>query len=415
MLRSIGAARRALLGLVAADERAAADVAGGQPAARRLGVGAGDRGHRDAEVVGQVAMRRQPGAGAQRALLHVLVDGVGNGPIDRAAAALQVRQPHCHGQQYTDCPGAMQRHVCNAIVRSDAVGARQRTVLSRRNGGPSHEPHRSYPCDILTSAMGKRIFLFLADQPRDRRDALDRPQPARRRNQVRGRRPRHRSLAVFCLSGAWAARSSRCRCRAGLPSGRPASSWSTAGPGSAELDWLYSTVERLTRQANLPMPEVGVYDSPEVNAFATGPSKSRSLVAVSSGLLRAMRQEEIEGVLAHEVAHIANGDMVTMTLLQGVINAFVMFLARLIAFAMRVAATTRRRRRRHQLPGRDRARDRARHPRLADHRVVLAAARVPGRPRRRHAGRPRADARRAAPAGGQPRARRHPARRRSRR
>src|SRR5688572_7273788 len=101
--------------------------------------------------------------------------------------------------------------------------------------------------------------------------------------------------------------------------------------GQAELDWLHATVTRLTQQANLPMPEVGIYDSPEVNAFATGPSKSRSLVAVSSGLMRAMRPEEIEGVLAHEMAHIANGDMVTMTLLQGVMNAFVMFLARIIA------------------------------------------------------------------------------------
>lgn len=104
--------------------------------------------------------------------------------------------------------------------------------------------------------------------------------------------------------------------------------------GNAELDWLYTTVARLTQQASLPMPEVGVYESGEVNAFATGPSKSRSLVAVSSGLLRTMRHEEVEGVLAHEVAHIANGDMVTMTLLQGVINAFVMFLARIIAFAL---------------------------------------------------------------------------------
>ena len=101
--------------------------------------------------------------------------------------------------------------------------------------------------------------------------------------------------------------------------------------GRQELDWLYATVERLTRQAGLPMPEVGVYDSPEVNAFATGPSKKRSLVAVSSGLLRSMKPNEVEGVLAHEVAHIANGDMVTMTLLQGVINAFVIFFARLIA------------------------------------------------------------------------------------
>ena len=108
----------------------------------------------------------------------------------------------------------------------------------------------------------------------------------------------------------------------------------TGQTGNAELDWLHATVARLTQQANLPMPEVGVYDSGEVNAFATGPSKSRSLVAVSSGLLRAMRHEEVEGVLAHEVAHIANGDMVTMTLLQGVINAFVMFFARIIAFAL---------------------------------------------------------------------------------
>lgn len=104
--------------------------------------------------------------------------------------------------------------------------------------------------------------------------------------------------------------------------------------GQADADWLYATVEALTRKAGLPMPEVGIYESPEVNAFATGPSRSRSLVAVSSGLLRAMDRDEVEGVLAHEVAHIANGDMVTMTLLQGVVNAFVMFLSRLIAFAI---------------------------------------------------------------------------------
>ena len=104
--------------------------------------------------------------------------------------------------------------------------------------------------------------------------------------------------------------------------------------GDRQADWLYETVGRLARQANLPMPEVGIYDSPEVNAFATGPSKSRSLVAVSSGLLRSMRPDEVEGVLAHEVAHIANGDMVTMTLLQGVMNAFVMFAARVIAYAL---------------------------------------------------------------------------------
>jgi heat shock protein HtpX len=111
--------------------------------------------------------------------------------------------------------------------------------------------------------------------------------------------------------------------------------------GKGELDWLYRTVERLTQQAQLPMPEVGVYDSPEVNAFATGPSRRKSLVAVSSGLLRTMRPEEVEGVLAHEVAHIQNGDMVTMTLIQGVVNAFVLFLSRIIASIVRQAVDER--------------------------------------------------------------------------
>jgi heat shock protein HtpX len=102
-----------------------------------------------------------------------------------------------------------------------------------------------------------------------------------------------------------------------------------------ELRELLQTVHELSRAARLTvMPEVGIYDSPEVNAFATGPSKSRSLVAVSSGLLQRMKHEEVKGVLGHEVAHIANGDMVTMTLIQGVVNAFVMFLARAIAFAL---------------------------------------------------------------------------------
>ena len=96
---------------------------------------------------------------------------------------------------------------------------------------------------------------------------------------------------------------------------------------------LVRTVENLARAAGIPTPEVGIYDSPEVNAFATGPTKKRSIVAVSSGLLNRMDQPEVEGVLSHEVAHIANGDMVTMTLIQGVVNAFVMFLARVIAFA----------------------------------------------------------------------------------
>ncbi len=111
--------------------------------------------------------------------------------------------------------------------------------------------------------------------------------------------------------------------------------------GHEDADWLYRTIERLARQAQLPMPEVGIYDSPEVNAFATGPSKSRSLVAVSSGLLRGMRREEVEGVLAHELSHIQNGDMVTMTLIQGVVNAFVLFASRVIANIVRNAVDER--------------------------------------------------------------------------
>lgn len=96
---------------------------------------------------------------------------------------------------------------------------------------------------------------------------------------------------------------------------------------------LVETVHRLSQAAGLSkMPEVGIYPSPEVNAFATGPSKNRSLVAVSEGLLDHMDEAAIEGVLAHEVAHIANGDMVTMSLLQGVVNTFVVFLSRVAAF-----------------------------------------------------------------------------------
>lgn len=102
-----------------------------------------------------------------------------------------------------------------------------------------------------------------------------------------------------------------------------------------ELRDLLSTVHQLSRSAGLTtMPEVGIYDSMEINAFATGPTKSRSLVAVSTGLIRRMNPDQVRGVLGHEVAHIANGDMVTMTLIQGIVNAFVMFLARAIAFAI---------------------------------------------------------------------------------
>lgn len=102
-----------------------------------------------------------------------------------------------------------------------------------------------------------------------------------------------------------------------------------------EMQWVYNMVEQISKAAGLPRtPEVGIYDNPEVNAFATGPTKNKALVAFSTGLLRSMSRDEIEGVAAHEVAHIANGDMVTMTLLQGVVNAFVMFFARAVAFAV---------------------------------------------------------------------------------
>jgi len=105
--------------------------------------------------------------------------------------------------------------------------------------------------------------------------------------------------------------------------------------GNADLDWLYNKVGQLAQQANLPMPQVGFYQSPEVNAFATGPSKRRSLVAVSSGILESMGRQELEGVLAHEISHVANGDMVTMTLIQGVVNAFVLYLSHIVAAIVR--------------------------------------------------------------------------------
>ena len=106
-------------------------------------------------------------------------------------------------------------------------------------------------------------------------------------------------------------------------------------PSDPLLKDLVDMVHVNAKNAGLTvMPEVGLYDSPEINAFATGPSRRNSLVAVSSGLLRRMNRTETEGVIAHEVAHIANGDMVTMTLVQGVINAFVMFLARVLAYVL---------------------------------------------------------------------------------
>ncbi|KPK33439.1 MAG: protease HtpX [Chlamydiae bacterium SM23_39] len=96
--------------------------------------------------------------------------------------------------------------------------------------------------------------------------------------------------------------------------------------------FILKKIEEFSKKANLKMPEVGIYPSKEINAFATGPSKKNSLVALSQGLLDNMNEVEIEGVIAHEITHIANGDMVTMTLIQGIINAFVMFLARILAY-----------------------------------------------------------------------------------
>jgi heat shock protein HtpX len=101
-------------------------------------------------------------------------------------------------------------------------------------------------------------------------------------------------------------------------------------PSDAVEAWLVETVARQAKITGIGMPEVGIFDSPTPNAFATGMNKNQALVAVSTGLLRSMRKEEVEAVLGHEVSHVANGDMVTLALIQGVVNTFVIFLARVI-------------------------------------------------------------------------------------
>lgn len=101
-------------------------------------------------------------------------------------------------------------------------------------------------------------------------------------------------------------------------------------PATSTEKWLITTVERLSEKAGIGMPEVAIYDAPDVNAFATGMNRNNALVAVSTGLLRAMNSDEAEAVLAHEVSHVANGDMVTLALIQGVVNTFVIFLSRVI-------------------------------------------------------------------------------------
>lgn len=137
----------------------------------------------------------------------------------------------------------------------------------------------------------------------------------------------YQSLMIFCLvwgmGGAFIS----------LALSRVMAKWSMGVrllPPEHEISRM---VYRLSERAGLPaMPEVGIYESPEINAFATGPTRGRALVAVSTGLLEQMSPAEVEGVVGHEVAHVANGDMVTMTLVQGVVNAFVMFFARVLGW-----------------------------------------------------------------------------------
>ena len=101
-------------------------------------------------------------------------------------------------------------------------------------------------------------------------------------------------------------------------------------PRSADEQWLFATVRHHAETAGIGMPEIAVYDAPDMNAFATGMSRDHALVAVSTGLLRSMNRDEVAAVLGHEITHVANGDMVTLALIQGVLNTFVMFLARVI-------------------------------------------------------------------------------------
>jgi len=114
-------------------------------------------------------------------------------------------------------------------------------------------------------------------------------------------------------------------------------------PRNAHEQWLVSTVQRQAQQAGIGMPEVGVFQSPEPNAFATGANRNNALVAVSTGLLEQMSRDEVEAVLGHEVSHVANGDMITLTLIQGVVNTFVIFLSRVVGHVVdRVVFRTER-------------------------------------------------------------------------
>ena len=166
-----------------------------------------------------------------------------------------------------------------------------------------------------------------------------------------------------------------------------------AEPRNAEREMAVRHHRARTRDnAGIGMPEIAVYDAPEINAFATGMSKNHALVAVSTGLLQSMDRDQVDAVLGHEITHVANGDMVTMALIQGVLNTFVMFLARMIGALIDGAMSRQPRRqprRRHRLlRHRDGAADRARRARHDDRDVVLALARIPRGCGRREARRP---------------------------
>jgi len=131
--------------------------------------------------------------------------------------------------------------------------------------------------------------------------------------------------AVFGFGGAFIS----------LAMSKSIAKWTTgahviAQPRDAGERWLFDTIRRHAEKAGIGMPEIAIYDGPEMNAFATGASRNHALVAVSTGLLRGMNRDEVDAVLGHEITHVANGDMVTMTLLQGVLNTFVIFLARVV-------------------------------------------------------------------------------------
>ena len=146
-------------------------------------------------------------------------------------------------------------------------------------------------------------------------------------------------------------------------------------PRNEAETWLVQTVRRQAEAAGIGMPEVGVFDTSEMNAFATGARRDNALVAVSTGLLRGMSQREAEAVLAHEVSHVANGDMVTLTLIQGVVNTFVIFLSRVIGHTVdRVVFKTERGHGPAYIITVIVAQAGARHPREHDRDVVLAAA-----------------------------------------